>query len=1003
MPSSLSGLAWRPPPRQNGLTAAELRHSLLEDRTLWLDRCGRRFYSESESFKGAPSSVSPAPPGAGAESLPFPADRTFLLHSRPGAGRVIYLDFDGETLAGTAWNANFGLPASYDVPPFDTDGSPSTFSTEEQAVVQDAWQRVAEDYAPFDIDVTTENPGVAAIDRSGIGDSVFGTKVVVTLDSGLRTACGCGGIAYVGAFDRPTDHQLYQPALVFNSGGKGIGEAASHEAGHTLGLSHDGTTAGAAYYGGHGGWAPIMGVGYYRPITQWSKGEYADANNAEDDLSVMQSHGATLRPDDVPDTRAAAVSLGAGSPLTRSGVIGTSADVDWFSFSGSGQTSVTALPAAAGPNLDIRVELYDSAGALLASSDPPASSLSADAATGLDASLPAAPLAAGTYFIRVDGVGFANAATDGYSDYASLGAYSLSVTTGADVPESSGLPQVSGEPTEGQALTTSNGSWSNSPSAFTYRWRRCDTAGAACQDIAATAQSYVLGQADVGSTIRAQVTASNGIGSATATSLQTAVIVAQQPSTAPGAPTAVGATAGNGSATVTFATPTTNGGSAILSYTVTASPGGASASGAGSPIVVAGLANGTTYTFTVTASNAVGPGPASTPSNAVTPVVAVAWRWRWRWCGGGGGGAADLWLTGSAEPVAAPVGGTITWRVRVLDDKNYRPATGVYVDVDLPSGVSLAAAQADRGPGCVATGERKLRCNLDWLSSDAPYGNVTLVTNVVAGGELVLTATVGYSAADPNPADNTLVLKAGTPSVPSTQPATIMRPILGKPAGRPVFPVAGKRFTLTVPVNQSTTGAPLTTGRVVATSSVSGLGIRGCRYVLRRWEGACDRRCAAMGPGQAPPAQGLDRLIRSGRDAQLLVPCALTPGAPERGSVATRNQAPAVAWAVCASSRALLGSRTTRTGQGARRTIALETLPRRSAATVPCPRVPTAISRALDLLRVGADRLGRIAGREARDDRDAGLLGLPDSRVERRLRVRPLRIENVASRTAVVG
>ena len=92
----------------------------------------------------------------------------------------------------------------------------------------------------------------------------------------------------------------------------------------------------------------------------------------------------------------------------------------------------------------------------------------------------------------------------------------------------------------------------------------------------------------------------------------------------PPAPIIGTAVAGNAQATVNFSPPVGTGGSPILYYTATSNPGGISATGTGSPIVVTGLTNGTTYTFTVTATNAIGTGPASAPSNAVTPAGALA-------------------------------------------------------------------------------------------------------------------------------------------------------------------------------------------------------------------------------------------------------------------------------------------------------------------------------------------------------------------------------------------
>jgi YVTN family beta-propeller protein len=86
---------------------------------------------------------------------------------------------------------------------------------------------------------------------------------------------------------------------------------------------------------------------------------------------------------------------------------------------------------------------------------------------------------------------------------------------------------------------------------------------------------------------------------------------------APSAPWGVGATAGPAQATVSFSAPISSGGSAITNYTVTASPGGQTATGSGSPITVTGLTNGTTYTFTVTATNASGTSPRSTASAAL--------------------------------------------------------------------------------------------------------------------------------------------------------------------------------------------------------------------------------------------------------------------------------------------------------------------------------------------------------------------------------------------------
>lgn len=92
------------------------------------------------------------------------------------------------------------------------------------------------------------------------------------------------------------------------------------------------------------------------------------------------------------------------------------------------------------------------------------------------------------------------------------------------------------------------------------------------------------------------------------------------PVVAPGAPTIGTAVAMNAAARVHFTPPANSGGSPVTSYTATSSPGGITATGTGSPIIVGGLTNGVAYTFTVTATNAVGTSSASAASNSVTPL-----------------------------------------------------------------------------------------------------------------------------------------------------------------------------------------------------------------------------------------------------------------------------------------------------------------------------------------------------------------------------------------------
>lgn len=399
-------------------TETELRTVLRRDHDLRLDATGRLAYSCAGLL------VAPGDPEA-AEDEPLPEplaplDQTFLLHSKPDSTKKIFLDFDGHVLTNNAWTKNYNNGANIVAPPWSKDNDPTTFNTEEQTIIQQIWLRVAEDYAPFDVDVTTEYPGEAALTRSNSADNNYGIRALV---SPISSYIGnYGGIAYVGVFDSTGDN--YKPALIFpeklSNSEKNIAEAISHEVGHTLGLSHDGTST-KEYYSGQGNWAPIMGTGYSKPITQWSRGEYADASNTQDDYVVMQQNGLVYRVDAHGDNFSLATWL-SGVDSTNTGRLERAGDLDFFAFeSSAGSAKFTVGTWERGPNVHFLLKLYDAQHTLLVSQQ------TADLSTGVQPVVVQRTLAAGTYYLSLEGVGSGDPMTTGYSSYGSCGNYTLTV------------------------------------------------------------------------------------------------------------------------------------------------------------------------------------------------------------------------------------------------------------------------------------------------------------------------------------------------------------------------------------------------------------------------------------------------------------------------------------------------------------------------------------------------------------------------------------------------
>jgi hypothetical protein len=355
------------------------------------------------------------------EAAKRPARTTAIpkYSSKPDSKYVIYIDLDGESGNSTWGNIN---------------AQPLQAWTD--AEVFEIWQVAAQDYLTWDVNVTT--------DRSKYDAQTLSTKMMCIVTSTLDAAGGqaIGGIAHIGSFGGGS----YDPCWVFNKGVKVTGETVSHEVGHTVGLNHDGKGS-AVYYQGHNSWAPIMGAVYStsaikidnpNALGHWSKGEYSGSTNTENDLSIIgTSNGFSARADEHGNAYNASPSTltieldGAVVGSKNIGIINNATDLDVFKLNiSAGDLNLLVAPyysteLSRYPNLNVKLRLLNSSGTAIATVDSlPPTDFNTWAA--MSANVKVTGLAAGVYYLEVDGTKQGSSASVGYSDYCSIGGFNIS-------------------------------------------------------------------------------------------------------------------------------------------------------------------------------------------------------------------------------------------------------------------------------------------------------------------------------------------------------------------------------------------------------------------------------------------------------------------------------------------------------------------------------------------------------------------------------------------------
>jgi len=329
------------------------------------------------------------------------------LSSFPSAKATIFLDFDGQTVTASSWNGGNTL---YCAPTVLTDSE-----------VTEIFNRVSEDYRPFNINITTDSTVFLAAPLTQR------IRIIVTPTSSWYP--GVGGVSYTGSFiwGDDTPGFVFPDRLAYST--KLIAECCTHESGHTVGLSHQAKYSGSCtlvstYNDGVGlgqtSWAPVMGNSYYRNLSGWNNGPTPiGCTSDQDNLSIITSrNGFTYRPDDhSDDPNNSPTEIEAGPAFSADGIITTNSDKDAFKINlpQDGALHLEATPYSVGAenegaDLDVQITLLNAEMKVLKVYDP-LDKLNVTVDT---------TLMAGNYYLVVNGAGNENT-----TNYGSLGSYKI--------------------------------------------------------------------------------------------------------------------------------------------------------------------------------------------------------------------------------------------------------------------------------------------------------------------------------------------------------------------------------------------------------------------------------------------------------------------------------------------------------------------------------------------------------------------------------------------------